>query len=1117
MDRILLLGPRLPTSSSAAQPQPRSSTSSSVDAATGPAAAATTAASPPALTTPLSQGGTPTEPPSDPAQRSGSNRRSRRRRTASNPNLPPGRASLDAAPPPPPTPPAHIPQPPSQPPSPGDGALGRGPHASSADRTQRILAPPANSPAWSHSRMHTHDLGSEPQLPAARAREDSRTYYPQIIATPDEHQRPNKAPSNSGSLSPPFDRDDTPQPPTGTMPTYTTPTGLYQQITPSGTSPSQSYFALRSSSNHGSGQRLISNEPRGYFDLDRRAPAPSPAHSIHSEDSISSMTFPSLDEALIMPSNRRGGAASNRPRGGPRRQRSNRQKDGPQHTQSSSDPHSFDLHPHARHDGHSTPTSQDAARSHPNGSKRDKQAGEPRRFFSKRDQPVAASSTSHVLSAPGGGGVFASRTASQSSTASSPAAFGSASAFPSPPVAIPASPPTSAPQKPRDVPVTLYDFDRAVPPSLATAGGPDVLPQRTTARFLHTAAESQQQGEGRPGVTLVPPMAAPRRLSKRASTALSAVSTTLSRLSQGSRGTASGAPASPFFTPRHAAATVRPLSPTSHVSSVRSHRSSRSRLSRLVIPSLASLVSLFQEQLLPEVEASPSSSSSLSGLAFHVPGTASSSAASADAALPVLPVVASATGAASTPTRPYVSTGSLSIASTPSIDSSSLAPLLLMPALMSDPRHRRALASRRSELLRTQVVALNVLLHEMYSEFSADSGEAATEAPGSSTTPKSSLDTTSSPEGAPPVLPASILEEWPDASAPDAPGAVSDAESEEEQEVEVDFLSALFPSWEVGRLIGVGSSGMVFEAVQPETGERLFAIKQTRVVSSHPWLPVPKLLATILKCLRIADHPNVMAYYGVERVGQDMFIFTEFADQGSVRDVIYGRLPVPPLPPEVTAATATSETEEVAASVEGTAPAMFVPGIQDALTVRTWIKMTLEGLRYLHENGVIHRDLKPGNLLLKGGIIKIGDLGASTIAQTCCNKSHMTQLVGSPSYMAPEVIVSSPTAPGGGGGSVGRTSGRPAGRAGAPTTAPVPHGAQDIWSLGCCLFELVLGKPPWFQLDNIFALYYFMGTWASRAERMSPADLDDVCPWHAAKSSEKRDASPDATPRLAFA
>ncbi len=88
----------------------------------------------------------------------------------------------------------------------------------------------------------------------------------------------------------------------------------------------------------------------------------------------------------------------------------------------------------------------------------------------------------------------------------------------------------------------------------------------------------------------------------------------------------------------------------------------------------------------------------------------------------------------------------------------------------------------------------------------------------------------------------------------------------------------------------------------------------------------------------------------------------------------------------------------------------------------------LEGINYLHENKVIHRDLKSANLfLMNDGTVKIGDLNVSTIAKMGI---AFTQ-TGTPYYASPEVWMDKSY-----------------------------NNKSDIWSIGCISYELCMLKPP---------------------------------------------------------
>jgi serine/threonine protein kinase len=98
---------------------------------------------------------------------------------------------------------------------------------------------------------------------------------------------------------------------------------------------------------------------------------------------------------------------------------------------------------------------------------------------------------------------------------------------------------------------------------------------------------------------------------------------------------------------------------------------------------------------------------------------------------------------------------------------------------------------------------------------------------------------------------------------------------------------------------------------------------------------------------------------------------------------------------------------------------------------------------YLHEQGVIHRDIKGANILTtKDGTVKLADFGVSTSTLTGGGQDKDAQVVGTPYWMAPEII---------------QLSGATA--------------ASDIWSVGCTVIELLQGKPPYHHLAAMPALF----------------------------------------------
>ena len=131
--------------------------------------------------------------------------------------------------------------------------------------------------------------------------------------------------------------------------------------------------------------------------------------------------------------------------------------------------------------------------------------------------------------------------------------------------------------------------------------------------------------------------------------------------------------------------------------------------------------------------------------------------------------------------------------------------------------------------------------------------------------------------------------------------------------------------------------------------------------------------------------------------------------------------------------------------------------------VAKYTRQILLGLRFLHENGIVHRDIKGGNVLVhENGTVKLADFGASTRLDKDFNQTQATDTVkGTPYFMAPEVLAESKY-----------------GRKG------------DIWAVGCTMIQMLTGQPPWKDrnLSTMVQLHLLLQSWRGPP----PYDSEDV-------------------------
>uniref|UniRef100_A0A3B4B7G2 Mitogen-activated protein kinase kinase kinase 4 n=1 Tax=Periophthalmus magnuspinnatus TaxID=409849 RepID=A0A3B4B7G2_9GOBI len=214
--------------------------------------------------------------------------------------------------------------------------------------------------------------------------------------------------------------------------------------------------------------------------------------------------------------------------------------------------------------------------------------------------------------------------------------------------------------------------------------------------------------------------------------------------------------------------------------------------------------------------------------------------------------------------------------------------------------------------------------------------------------------------------------------------------------------------WQRGNKIE-GQYGKVYTCINVDTGE-LMAMKEIRFQpNDHKTI---KETADELKIFEGIKHPNLVRYFGVELHREEMYIFMEYCDEGTLEEV--SRL-----------------------------------GLQEHV-IRLYSKQITTAINVLHEHGIVHRDIK-NIFLTSSGLIKLGDFGCSVKLR---NNTHtmpgeVNSTLGT-AYMAPEVIT--------------RAKGEGHGR------------AADIWSLGCVLIEMVTGKQrPWHEYEHNFQIMYKVG------------------------------------------
>jgi hypothetical protein len=157
---------------------------------------------------------------------------------------------------------------------------------------------------------------------------------------------------------------------------------------------------------------------------------------------------------------------------------------------------------------------------------------------------------------------------------------------------------------------------------------------------------------------------------------------------------------------------------------------------------------------------------------------------------------------------------------------------------------------------------------------------------------------------------------------------------------------------------------------------------------------------------------------------------------------------------------------------------------QPARAAAQRIEVLARAMHYAHQRGLIHRDLKPANVLVTAdGELKITDFGLAKQLQSENGQTKTGDILGTPSYMAPEQA--------------------------SEHRQPIGP-AADIYALGAIFYEMLAGRPPFLgetPLDTLIQLRYHEPIAPRRLQPKVPRDLETICIKSLHKNPAKRYAS----------
>jgi len=238
------------------------------------------------------------------------------------------------------------------------------------------------------------------------------------------------------------------------------------------------------------------------------------------------------------------------------------------------------------------------------------------------------------------------------------------------------------------------------------------------------------------------------------------------------------------------------------------------------------------------------------------------------------------------------------------------------------------------------------------------------------------------------------------------------------------------PGYAIAEELGRGGMGVVYKAREVEL-DRWVALKMV-LAGAHASTDELTRFQNEAKSVAALEHPHIVKIHSLGEHAGLPFFTMEYCPDGSLEQ----RVRAAPLSPD-----------EAAQLIEQLAGAMA----------------------HAHAQGLIHRDIKPHNILMaKGGVAKITDFGLVKVLGADANLSRTGDVMGAPPYMSPEQAS--------GEGNVGTEA--------------------DIWALGATLYRLLGGRPPFLGATPLDTIQQVLRDEPAPLRQLNlavPRDLETIC------------------------